>query len=406
MRAIIKTFPCRNRGNYGDCIFLILRDDENADSFHIMIDCGALSDDIRQFILGELGNRIDLIIATHIDCDHIDGITAIFNDRDLADLHVGKIVYNCYRRPTDAVSIMLPTQTNNRIRSFIASQPIDCGTKVSFNTSVSLIAKILEEENLKPLLHPQTITDLSPNLQLGEKWGELVFLSPTEEALDDLYSEFREKFACLTSVRIPDTPFEGMEETYEMLLKISKEIKPFVGKKMRGTSDIISEQDYLFASRSDPNENSLSFANKASIAFMWENGEHRILFMGDAMCETVKQSLLRKKGIRDGEILYFDAIKVSHHGSKYSTSEELMQIVDAPVYFIAGGSLKEERPSIDAISKITTRPLTRYHCRQLRYNLPTELIKKLCLPVNQGLREKYKFEIIDDTLNPTYEFEY
>ena len=63
IKATIKTFPCID----GDCIFMKLYDQSNTDSFHIMIDCGALSENIIDFICHDLNLKIDLLIVTHID---------------------------------------------------------------------------------------------------------------------------------------------------------------------------------------------------------------------------------------------------------------------------------------------------------------------------------------------------
>ena len=55
MRAIFKTFE----SGAGDCLFLILKDDQIGDSFHIMVDCNVLTPEIKHFIYSELGSKID-----------------------------------------------------------------------------------------------------------------------------------------------------------------------------------------------------------------------------------------------------------------------------------------------------------------------------------------------------------
>jgi phosphoribosyl 1,2-cyclic phosphodiesterase len=71
MRAIIKTFE----SGAGDCIFLVMKDEMEGSSFHVMMDCNVLTDDIKTYIRDELNKHIDVLIVTHIDSDHANGIT-------------------------------------------------------------------------------------------------------------------------------------------------------------------------------------------------------------------------------------------------------------------------------------------------------------------------------------------
>ena len=73
MRAIIKTFE----SGAGDCIFLVMKDEMDNSCFHIMMDCNILTDEIKAYIRDELYKRIDVLIVTHIDSDHANGITKL-----------------------------------------------------------------------------------------------------------------------------------------------------------------------------------------------------------------------------------------------------------------------------------------------------------------------------------------
>ncbi len=54
----------------GDCIAIQLSDAN--DRFNILIDCGEYNTNVENFIKGQFGKHIDLIVATHIDDDHIE----------------------------------------------------------------------------------------------------------------------------------------------------------------------------------------------------------------------------------------------------------------------------------------------------------------------------------------------
>ena len=77
--------------------------------------------------------------------------------------------------------------------------------------------------------------------------------------------------------------------------------------------------------------------NEASIAFIWEKDEHRILFLGDAAPKEIYDSINRIYATSPKPLL-FDAIKVSHHGSAENTSKELISIADSQHFFFTGKS--------------------------------------------------------------------
>lgn len=90
MKYIFRTFCCGS----GDCIFLMLNNDGYA--LNIMVDCGKYTKEIDNFVKTELKNRIDYLIVTHIDNDHINGLITMLTKN--SDLIIDHIIYNCYQR--------------------------------------------------------------------------------------------------------------------------------------------------------------------------------------------------------------------------------------------------------------------------------------------------------------------
>ena len=90
MRVTFKTF----QSGVGDCIFLLLKQGET--QFSIMVDCGRYTPEISQYVKRTLRKRIDLLIVTHIDADHNEGITKML--LNIPDLAIGEIWFNCYQR--------------------------------------------------------------------------------------------------------------------------------------------------------------------------------------------------------------------------------------------------------------------------------------------------------------------
>lgn len=399
MKASLKTFKC----GIGDCIFLRLSNSENGATFHIMIDCGKLTSEIRHYIHDILHDRIDLLIVTHIDSDHIDGITEMLYDAELCNLTIRNIIYNCCQKPEEAHSTPLDETSKRNLLTAQNCLKQSSGSKISARSSLTLAAAILGKENLKQAWHKQAFTDQSVDLPLGEEWGEIIFLSPSSLTLERLYKKFRTKFAGVTGTSIPPQPFDEIESTYEMLLKLeSKQRNRFIGRKISGTSTI-DEASLKRGYLNDTSEAQLSDENKASIAFIWKCHDKKVLFLGDAACSQV---LNRINNLFPNEKAYFEAIKVSHHGSKYSTSSDLYAKIDSKQYFITGGDGKD-RPSLDAIAKVVMRPSDdNIDMRTISFNTTCKMVDLLKGDGCESLRDKYHFTIQDNSSESSYEFEY
>lgn len=399
MKATIKTFPCED----GDCIIMRLADEHSNESFHIMIDCGALTTDITNYVCNELDKRIDLLIATHIDSDHIDGITAmLMNEPQLSDLKIGRIIYNCYQIVEVDQKQKLPNNIVSKLDLVRSLLGVDIGTHISYKSSVSLGAYLSGDKKLSSIWNKNLITENSECLNLGCKWGKLHFLAPTENALKKLHEKFKQEFASVTGEKVPDEPFENIEDTYELLLRLeSFRNRRFKGKKI-AFDGYIDEQMMLEAKLEDPNEGALDAKNKASLAFVWECRGHKVLFMGDAPSAPVVKNLTRLYG---DSMQIYDAVKIAHHGSEYNTSTELCDQVDSHVFFLTGGSDKVGH-NAECLSKILIREKNAEFHRTLRYNVETKMIKALSSDNLGKLRKEYNFDLLNDCNNEAYEFEY
>lgn len=110
MKFIFRTFFCGT----GDCLFLVLKNGE--DEMFIMVDCGKYTNEIDIFVRNELKNKIDYLIVTHIDNDHINGLVSMLSQNH--DLVIGHIIYNCYQRNEDTVKTWTKKMKENVIRLY------------------------------------------------------------------------------------------------------------------------------------------------------------------------------------------------------------------------------------------------------------------------------------------------
>ena len=94
-----------------------------------------------------------------------------------------------------------------------------------------------------------------------------------------------------------------------------------------------------------------SAANGSCIAFLAEFEGKSCLFMADAHHKVITDSV--KKLIPKGQKrLKIDAVKVSHHGSKSNISKALMEVIDAKHFLVSTNGAKFGHPDSPAIEAI------------------------------------------------------
>jgi len=399
MQATFKTFE----SGAGDCLFLILRDEQVGDSFHIMVDCNVLTPEIKQFIYSELGSKIDTLIITHIDADHTNGIVKLLRDTESEHLQINQILFNSFQ-PTDN-----PQPLDDEIRKkldaamkFLPPIVDENNHKTNGVDAACLVTEINKKQQWKdvwrktPILAGETIA-------LSEaKWGRLKFLSPTQNAIDKLLYEVKLEYARKLGVAPPKQDFENQDKYFELMLRLSNLRKrPAIIKKTRGL--VITKDVMIKYAEIDADENAVTPANKASLAFYWESTDSskRVLMMGDAISSQILSQL---NEIYEGT-MQFEAVKISHHGSKNNTSISLLNKISSEHYFITGGK-SSEGPHIETIARIAILNTNqeRSNCN-LHYNhtLDIELWKELNKTDIKSLLDEYHITLQTEN---THEFEY
>ena len=366
MKYTFRTFYCGS----GDCIFLMLENDNYA--LNIMVDCGKYTEEIDGFVRTELKNKIDYLIVTHIDNDHINGlITMITKNRDLMIHH---IIYNCYQRVMDNRKAWTEKMKENVDRLY-GQLPVVVdmmSQNINEEKAMTLAECILMNDKWKRVWQREYITDQSPTIQLANDMGRIIFLSPSQVALEQLDKKYRKLF-WQRLYKLKTEEYDKEETIYEVLMRIAQ-IDEVEGSKEENINDCIVNEQTLKQYASLP-LSEMDVNNIASIAFVWEHQGHRILFLGDADPIQVSNSIekIYKDKIKP---IIFDLIKVSHHGSAHSTAWELMNVADSGIFFFTGGS--KARPSLQTLGRIITRPLPDgVAYRDIRYNRPNEILNKL-----------------------------
>ena len=401
MRAIIKTFE----SGAGDCIFLVMKDEMDNSCFHIMMDCNVLTDEIKAYIRDELYKRIDVLIVTHIDSDHANGITKLMRNPDFADMQIGMILFNGFQPQTEQPQT-LPPKTVEKLQTVAELLPPtvdEAFQKTNGMDAACLITELNKHPQWKAVWR-QTPILAGETMPLGnnEKWGRLRVLSPTQDAMDNLLHDVKLEYAKRLSSAPPNEDFLDQDKYYELMLRLA-ELRKRPSFARKTNAEAITKEKLNKSAKIDAEENGVTNANKASLAFCWEGGEEvkRILLMGDAVSSQVVNEL---NGIENGRI-WFEAVKVSHHGSKHNSSIELNTKVDSAHYFFTGGK-DNEGPDIETVAKIAMKPLADgVEQRGIHYNHEKGINLWKELNKEKTIQLLNNYHILLNTDN-TYEFEY
>ena len=322
-----------------------------------------------------------------------------------ADMQIGMILFNGFQPQTEQPQT-LSLQTIAKLQAVAELLPptVDGAfQKTNGMDAACLITELNKHPQWKavwrqtPILAGETIT-----LGNNEKWGRLRVLSPTQDTMDNLLHDVKLEYAKRLSSAPPNEEFLDQDKYYELMLRLA-ELRKRPSSARKTNAEAITNETLKKCAKTDTEEKVVTNANKASLAFCWEGGEKmkRILLMGDAVSSQVVNAL----NDIDDDRIWFEAVKVSHHGSKHNTSIELNAKVDSAHYFFTGGK-DNEGPDIETVAKITMKPLAEgIDQRVIHYNHEKgiSLWKELNKEKAMQLLNNHHTQLNTDN---TYEFEY
>lgn len=288
----------------GDSI-LIKTFDKNKDEFIILIDGGtpATFDCSLKKNLNGI-SKINLLVLSHIDSDHIGGLIRFFKNSLIDKIEIDEIWIN---------------------------QP---DSEFNQTTNEKALISVRQAENLKVLIKKKkpyskireiTIADNVINI----KGLEFTILSPTVEIKDKLY--------------------EVWEKDQLTLKQDALKVDICLGTKVYSKSlKELSEID--FKPHSSINSD---IYNSSSIAFILNCPDVNLLFLADSRAEIITESL-KQLGHKIETPLEVDYVKISHHGSLNNTSQELLSLIKSSNYLIStnGGTASHKHPSRETLARI------------------------------------------------------
>jgi hypothetical protein len=333
------------------------------DTTNILIDGGYASsftqhikDDLIE--LNSANKSLELVITTHIDSDHIGGILKFLSlngtSAQPSIIPITNIWHNSLRsimtpsaKPLDLEKNRSLLQSiNDRGHPRVESDTNRSAEKISAQQG-STLAKFIHSGGYRWNNGDGTKSISKENLASFPIAGGMIqILSPTQDSLNLLLKEWEKQLkkygfkGSISSGELIDDAFEFMlEHMDDYQRKTPKLISATTRKPLH---EIYQTDD--------------SLTNKSSIATIIELDGIRILMLADAWAEDIIPSLQKLK--EEGHSMVFNAIKISHHGSYRNTSPELLDLIDAPIYFVSSNGNKHGHPDIETLIAIVDRPST------------------------------------------------
>ncbi|HET6523181.1 ComEC/Rec2 family competence protein [Sphingopyxis sp.] len=295
----------------GDCLILSYGPEENV-LRHIVIDGGRKATWPRLktalATIAARGEEVELLLLTHIDADHIDGLVELVTDSGLP-LVPKTIWYNGYEQ----LKTMVPPG---------GLQPF--GFKAADAYSKALAAKgwpINEAFGGKSIF---TEGQPTPFLFAGLT---LTLISPDRAKLDKLRNDWRKALA-------PPPPPAAAHA--------GGKLEAFGKRPMPATLDVEKLSAASGIDKTAP--------NGSSIAMIAEYDGRSVLLGADAHPDVVLENLTALTG--DAKRCRIDLVKLPHHGSRANITREIIETLDCDRFAISTSGSVFGHPDPEAISRI------------------------------------------------------
>jgi hypothetical protein len=312
----IEMLPAR----HGDCLWIEYG--EAAEVHRILIDGGpvttfaAIAARLEQV---PMDRRVfDLVVLTHVDADHVEGLVRLFAGRPLPFV-VRQVWFNGWRQMRPQHGLLGPVQ-GEFLSALLARRAPDAWP---------------------PDGPPWVVPDEGPLPAVDLPGGmTLTLLSPSPATLEEMAAAWA---PVVTRAGIPPG---NLDAAWAALARKTR----FLPRE--GLLGVAPDLDALLRAQFVEDD---APANGSSIALLAECGDKRALLLADAFPGVVAGSLARLCAARGAERLEVDAVKVSHHGSRFNTDDALLRLVRSPAYLISTNGEQFHHPDAECLARIVAR---------------------------------------------------
>lgn len=338
-RLSIEMFPA----DHGDCF--LVRCEDQTEAVNILVD-GGPSNTFSRVLLQRLetmasaNEQLDLVVVTHVDNDHIQGIIEFIERNGPSAtpkiIGVGEVWHNSYRHLCIASGQGVTKEQKSKIlsqcRLIKASEQGLIGAKEG-----SALACILQREgyNWNSSFQGGPIK-AGASKNLGPV--SVRVLSPDDELLNGLLYWWQRE---LLRMGVSHDAINSLELEGAFEAKLMQEPEPVLdfSRAISASSlQVPSEQDY---------HEDRSKVNCSSMVIAISVGVRSILLLGDAPTTVLERTWPADLPFS------FDCVKVSHHGSRANTSPEFLKKIRGRDFLISGNG-KYGNPHVDTLLRLVS----------------------------------------------------
>ena len=313
----IELLPAR----HGDCILIeygageprarVLVDGGPSPTFGLLRD--------RLSLLPATERALELLVVSHIDADHIEGVLKLFKAPEVVSY--ADLWFNGWPQLEDGLLEPADSSSHGRRRSIGQGQGLG-------------------------------------KLMAGRPWnryfdGEAIFV-PAQGPLPSVVLPGGMRLTLL-SPSLPDlVKLQKVWDVWRTRRETTdgpRAIRRGAGNPREASSDarLLDILQDVPGELSSPDD---AVANGSSIAFIAEYAGRRCAFLADAHMPTVERSLARFRRERNEDRLRLDAIKLSHHGSEGNITESFLAGVKCSHYLISTDGSKFRHPDDKAMKMV------------------------------------------------------
>jgi hypothetical protein len=307
----------------GDALWIEYGPDD--DPFRILIDAGTppTAPVVRDRILAlpEDRRRLELMIVTHVDTDHIGGVLKLLTDPP-EGLGVGDVWFNERRHLEQPRGSQL-----GAIDGEILGEQLDA-LGWAWNERFSTRLVVLDDGDAAP-----PVVDLDGDMRL-------TLLSPGLVQTDALKTRWL--------AELGDADLDPSAPDYAEKLSDKMHRKGVAAPSTLGDEETESVEElasHLFVEDD-------SSANGSSIAVLAEHDGRSCLLTGDAVPSAMTPTIRHLLASRQETSLRVDAVKLPHHGSQNNVSGELLELVTSPTWLFSTNGMQHHHPDASAVARV------------------------------------------------------
>lgn len=350
------------QAEYGDCF--LLQSKLGTDSFNALIDGGPyqtfekhLKATLQKL---PLNGKLDLIVLSHIDNDHIIGLLDLLEQIKSEKENGKKVLIKIGKLWHNSFNDLFQLNTDPSILfkdTFLSENFMPSGQIKDRKKIVTLIMKGFQQG--------RDLTQLAKSLKIKINPGfkKLIFVNET-----------------IMSIHLKHLTFQILGPTKKNLEKLKEEWRNWLTKKRRMSGSETGIFQIL----------DKSVPNLASIVFLAEIKNRKILFTGDGIGDDIIKVLSQNTMLDSNGKYHVHILKVPHHGSDRNASVKFFDTIYADYYIISANG-RDDNPSYDTLKWIIESNKNIKKTKKIILTNMTPTIRKVLQEYDQ---KKFNYESI------------